>query len=259
MSNVLILVGLGLATRDISFRGLDEARRADMLLLETYTTLIPNEYLIFLEKETGKKLMIVQRKDLEDGAQQTVMSAKSRNVVILVPGDPLIATTHNILLNEAKKQGIESKVIHAASIFSTAIGESGLDVYKFGPTVTIPFWYDKYKPTSFVASIQKNVQNEQHTLVLLDINQSNNEPMKLSEALDIIKKAQATSGTKVLSSNTKIIIMANLGREGCQTMYLAIRDAGVRVSNELKGKQLALVVPGKLSFSEEESLKRAAS
>ena len=255
---MLTLIGLGLATKDLSLRAIDEIKNADKLLLETYTAFIPNDYVGFIEKQAGKKPVLIKRKALEDDLKRTVATAKSRNIIILVPGDPLIATTHSIILNEAKKQGIKCEVIHAPSVFSIAIGESGLDVYKFGPTVTIPFWSERYRPTSFIDAIQKNFLNGQHTLVLLDIDQKSSRPMKILEALDIIKKAQA-SRPPAEALRKKIMIMANLGREDKLIRYVAIEDVDAKLEKELEGKQLSLIIPSSPSFSEEESLARAAS
>lgn len=256
---MLFLIGLGLATKDLSARALEEIKEADEVLLETYTAFIPNDYLAFLEKQAGRKPALVKRSDLEENVRRTVAGAKDKSLVILVPGDPLIATTHSIVLNEAKSQGIRFEVIHAPSVFSIAIGESGLDVYKFGPTVTIPFWTDKYKPASFIDSIQRNLQNGQHTLVLLDIDQKNSRPMKLSEALEVIRRAQAGRAQEVLGGDKKIIVMANLGREDMAIKYIAIKDVGTGISEKFEAKQLSLIVPGPLSFSEEENLERACS
>lgn len=256
---MLFLIGLGLATKDLSARALEEITEADELLLETYTAFIPEDYLNFLEKQSGKKPRMIKRKDLEEDVKQTVAMAKSKNIVILVPGDPLIATTHSIILNEAKKQGIKYEVTHAPSVFSIAIGESGLDVYKFGPTVTLPFWFENYKPTSFIGSIKKNLQNGQHTLLLLDIEQKKSRPMKLSEALEIIRKAQAASNSEPISQDAQLIVMANLGREDKIIKYVKVRDADSKLFEELEGKQLSLIVPGPMSFAEEENLRRVTS
>ena len=51
----------------------------------------------------------------------------------------MIATTHVDLCINAKKKGIKTRVIHAASVVSAVRGISGLQNYKFGKAVTIPF------------------------------------------------------------------------------------------------------------------------
>ncbi len=253
---MLLLIGLGLGTKDLSVLALDEIRKADELLIETYTAPLPIDYIEFIEKQAGKKPTPLKRKDLEEDLNGTVARAKDKNVVVLVPGDPLIATTHSIILNEAKKQGVKCRVIHAPSVFSMAIGESGLDVYKFGPTVTLPFWSERYKPRSFLDSIGKNLGNGQHTLVLLDIDQKSGSPMKITEAKRILEDAMANSQGPPITGESEIIVMANLGRGDEAIRKSSVRDLG-ELSKTLEGKVLSLIVPGPLSFAEKENLKRA--
>ena len=91
-------------------------------------------------KRTRKKIIIVSRRDLEEESGRKVLeAAKEGKAALLVPGDPLIATTHVDLRIRAKKQGIRTRIIHAASIISAVIGLSGLQNYKYGRSVTIPF------------------------------------------------------------------------------------------------------------------------
>ena len=59
-------------------------------------------------------------------------------------------------------------VIHNASIVS-AMGCCGLQVYRFGEIVSIPFFTEKWRPTSFYAKIKENATRKLHTLALLDI------------------------------------------------------------------------------------------
>ncbi|MCL5239274.1 MAG: diphthine synthase [Candidatus Marsarchaeota archaeon] len=255
---MLFLIGLGLGNKDLSALALEEIKEADALFLESYTAFIPKEYADFIERQAGRKPTPLVRKDLEDGLAKTVAAAKGAKVVILVPGDPLIATTHGIILNEAKRQGIECRVIHAPSVFSIAIGESGLDVYKFGPTVTIPFWSERYRPTAFIDAIERNLRNGQHTLVLLDIEHKSFRPMKIEEAAGIISKA--TSGMKgaQLNSEKEIMILANLGRDDKMIVRSKIGELTQHAA-ELEGKVLSLVIPAEMSFAERESFDRAAS
>ena len=50
-----------------------------------------------------------------------------------------------------------------------AIGITGLQVYLFGPTVSVPFFTNSWKPYSFLQKIATNFKSGQHTLILLDI------------------------------------------------------------------------------------------
>lgn len=64
--------------------------------------------------------------------------------------------------------GIPTKTIPNASIMS-AIGCTGLQLYNFGQTVSMVFFTETWRPTSFYDKIKENVQLGLHTLVLLDI------------------------------------------------------------------------------------------
>jgi hypothetical protein len=77
------------------------------------------------------------KKDLEEEQETFLEKARKNDIALFVPGDPLIATTHIDLVFEAKRRKIPVKIIHNASIFS-AIGEAGLQIYKFGKTATVP-------------------------------------------------------------------------------------------------------------------------
>ena len=50
-----------------------------------------------------------------------------------------------------------------------AIGTTGLQLYNFGQTVSMPFFTDTWKPSSFYDRVAENRRIGLHTLVLLDI------------------------------------------------------------------------------------------
>ena len=141
---MIALIGIGLGARDISVKSIDFIRSADTVIMDSYTSTIGKESIDFIIKETGKEPKKEPRSAFEDNLKDTVKMARDKSMAILVIGDPLIATTHHIILDEARKQGIKTAVFHSASIFSAAIGESGLDIYKFGPSTTVPFFRDGY-------------------------------------------------------------------------------------------------------------------
>lgn len=76
------------------------------------------------------------------------------------------ATTHTDLVVRAKKMGVQVKVIHNASVMN-AIGVCGLQLYRYGETISIPFFTDVWRPDSFYEKIQNNRQLGLHTLCLL--------------------------------------------------------------------------------------------
>jgi len=90
------------------------------------------------------------------------------NFSFLVVGDPFCATTHSDLYLRAVQLGINVEVVHNASIVS-AVGCCGLQVYRFGEIVSVPFFTEKWRPDSFYDKILSNRKNGLHTLVLVDI------------------------------------------------------------------------------------------
>lgn len=83
-------------------------------------------------------------------------------------GDPFGATTHTDFIIRAKEKGIPVQVVHNASIMN-AIGCCGLQLYRYGETVSIPYWTDTWEPDSFYDKIKINIDCGFHTLCLLDI------------------------------------------------------------------------------------------
>ena len=251
---LLLLIGLGLSEGDVSLRAIEIAKKADKLFLDPYTSRISSNYINYLEKILGKGIAKLSRSDLEENAKATLEYAKNEAVVIFVMGDPLIATTHSTIIDLAQKMRIVVRVIHAPSIFTAAIGESGLDIYRFGPTTTIPFWSEKYKPVSFIDIINKNLQNNQHTLVLLDYNYKEDRAMSLGEAIDLLNKAQEERKINIIQ---KILVLADVGKESEDIVYADIHTLS-KISERFKGKLISLIIPSNPNFAEAESISKYA-
>lgn len=66
----------------------------------------------------------------------------------------------------AKTLGIEVEVVHNASIMN-AVGACGLQLYRFGEAISIPFFTDTWRPDSFYDKIKANRTIGLHTLCLL--------------------------------------------------------------------------------------------
>ncbi|MDE1851490.1 MAG: diphthine synthase [Candidatus Micrarchaeota archaeon] len=252
---MLALIGMGLGKGDISVRAIDFIKGCDKVYAERYTAVSDDGAIAEISASTGKSIETLQRQDFEDRVKETVRSAAHASVAILVYGDPLVATTHHIILDEAEKQNIEAKVFHSSSILSAAIGESCLDVYRFGPPVTIPYWSEKYRPTSFLDVAERNLSNNLHTMLLMDINQKERAPMKLSEALEIIRSAQGNSGKAIFQDGTSIMIMGNVGKHDQKIALTAFATAQSLVS-AFEGKMLVMILPSKPNFAEEEAMSK---
>src|SRR3989442_3135965 len=173
----LTFIGLGLNDeKGITMEGLEEARLADSAYGEFYTNIMPNLDLKRLEKEIGKKVEVLNRTQLEDeGGERLLKAASKERVAFLVPGDPLIATTHISLRLSLAKMGIPSRVIHAPSIVSAVCGSMGLQSYKFRKSITVP--RDQPLPKSVVETISHTSDHGLHTLILLDVQAGRSSPL----------------------------------------------------------------------------------
>ena len=230
---MLYLISLGLRDeKDMSLRALEAAKKCKLLYAEFYTNKTAATP-ASLSKLVGKKVMGLQREGMEEGSGDIIEEAKKKNIGVFVPGDVLSATTHLMMLAEAKKAGVKVKVIHGSSIF-TAVAETGLQLYKFGRTVTLtdPFLQSTKR------AIESNYRSRLHTLVLLDIGMD------------------ATKGLELLSSfmsSKDVVVACQLGKEGI-IRYGKVDDL-IKLE-EIKGKIPAVIaIPGELHFTEEEFLK----
>ncbi|XP_062075607.1 probable diphthine methyl ester synthase [Humulus lupulus] len=168
---MLYIVGLGLGDeRDITLRGLEAVKQCDKVYIEAYTSLlsfgIPSDGLSTLEKLYGRPVILADREMVEEKADEILSAAHVSDVAFLVVGDPFGATTHTDPVVRAKKLGIVVKVIHNASVLN-AIGICGLQLYRYGEIVSIPFFTETWKPDSFYEKIQSNQNLGLHTLCLL--------------------------------------------------------------------------------------------
>ncbi|EPS43457.1 hypothetical protein H072_2557 [Dactylellina haptotyla CBS 200.50] len=165
---MLYCIGLGLADeRDITIKGLDIVKKAKKVYLEAYTSIlmVQREQ---LEEFYGREVIIADRELVESDSDVILQDAVSNDIAFLVVGDPFGATTHLDLLLRAKELHVPVKTIHNASIMN-AVGACGLQLYNFGQTVSMVFFTDTWKPSSFYDKIKENVNNKLHTLILLDI------------------------------------------------------------------------------------------
>ncbi|KAH0551237.1 diphthine synthase [Trichoglossum hirsutum] len=165
---MLYLVGLGLADEtDITVKGLEIVRKAERVYLEAYTSILLVDK-DKLEAFYGRDVSMADREAVESFSDGILAGADKVDVAFLVVGDPFCATTHTDLVLRARTLNIPTKTIPNASILS-AIGATGLQLYNFGQTVSMVFFTDTWKPSSFYDRIAENRRIGLHTLVLLDI------------------------------------------------------------------------------------------
>ncbi|PNP52258.1 hypothetical protein THARTR1_07467 [Trichoderma harzianum] len=165
---MLYLVGLGLSDEtDITVKGLEVVKKASRVYLEAYTSILLVDQSI-LETYYGRPIIIADREMVESNSDEILRDAQTEDVAFCVVGDPFGATTHTDLVIRARELSIPVRTVPNASIMS-GIGACGLQLYNFGQTVSMVFFTDNWKPSSFYDRIKENRDIGLHTLVLVDI------------------------------------------------------------------------------------------
>ena len=249
-SGKLLLIGIGISDeRGISLAGLEALRACDKVYAESYTNLQPEGTLQRLGALCKKKIHLLSREAVE-GEKELLEAASSGTAALVVSGDPMIATTHVSLLLAAKKKGIATEVIHSSSVLSAAIGEAGLQAYKFGKTVTLAYWRDNYKPMSAYDVISENLARNLHTLLLLDIDEKLG-PMKPSVAADVLLAMEKEGKKKIFAPEKKLVLLKGMGWQAPTRAYCEISKLA---SYDKKDGPAVIIVPARLHFLEEEYL-----
>ena len=158
-------------------RALTTLRNCDEIFAEFYTSKLNDAQPKDLEAFIGKKLTILKRADVEE-KNIIVSAARTKKVAFIAAGDPMSATTHLDLRLRAMKENIHTDVINGVSIFTACAAALGLQPYKFGRTVTIPFPEPNFLPSSPYDNILENYSRGLHTLILLDIKQEEDRYMR---------------------------------------------------------------------------------
>jgi len=245
----LYFIGLGLNNeKDITINGLEVVKKCDVAYLENYTSIL-NCKKEDLEKFYNKKITFARRNVVEADDNEILENAKSKNVAFLVAGDPLVATTHIDLFLRAKKEGIMCNVIHNVSII-TAVGMTGLQIYKFGKITSIPLENENIETP--YDTLEGNLSLGLHTLFLLDLNPEEEKFMSINDAIRYLLKIEIKKNKKIFTEKTLCIGCARLGSEN----QLIKAGAAKELLKHNFGKPVhCLIVPGKLHFMEEEGLK----
>ncbi|MEM0380322.1 MAG: diphthine synthase [Desulfurococcaceae archaeon] len=186
---MLIFIGLGLSIRHLTLEAIYWLNNVDKVIIDTYTGFTDGFDIDFIKNITCNKsveIVLAERKDLESRAINDIIEeARFRNIAILVPGDPFIATTHDAIRVEALKSNVKVIVVNGLSIHTLAISRTGLQSYRFGKTVTLVY-PDVSKPYSVVDVIYDNITRNLHTLVLLDYRSDENKYMSIPEAVNLL-------------------------------------------------------------------------
>ena len=157
----------------------------------------------------------------------------------------------------AKEKGIDIRVIHNASVL-TAVGISGLQLYKFGKTTSLPFPENVVTQAPYDA-IKMNKGNRMHTLVLLDLDpvdgKGNGEGkfMSVNDAIKILISIENERKEKIISEDDLVVGCARLGSDDFVVKSGKAKDI---LGFDFGKPPHCLIVPSELHFMEEEALNK---
>lgn len=266
----MYIIGLGLGDeRDITLRGLEAVKKCSKVFIEAYTSLLSfglsSNGLSTLENLYGKPITLADREMVEEKADDILSDARHSDVGFLVVGDPFGATTHSDLVVRAKKLGVDVKVVHNASVMN-AIGICGLQLYRYGETISIPFFTETWRPDSFYEKIQRNRVLGLHTLCLLDIRvkepsleslcrgKKQYEPpryMTINTAIEQLLEVEQMRGESAFCEDTDCVGFARLGSEDQMIVAGSMRQL---FKVDFGAPLHCLVIVGKTHPVEEEML-----
>jgi len=236
----LFMIGIGLNDeKDITIKGLELIRQSDIVYLENYTSTLNCE-ISDLEGFYGKDIILADREIVENQVDRILEEAKSRNGCFLVVGDVFSATTHFGMFMDAKENGIDVEIVHNTSILNV-VSDTGLFLYQFGKTTSIPFNYENVKTPINV--FNENNEKGYHTLFLLDLNPKENKFLEVSEAAQYL----IANG---IDENTICIGCSRMGGKDQEIKTAMLKDI------ELNKTPQCLIIPGKLHFLEEEAIEK---
>ncbi len=248
---MLYFIGLGLFDeKDISIKGFERIKEADEIFLESYTSCLTGTDIQKMELFYGKKVTILGRHDVENVPERILEAAEKGDAVFLTGGDPMVSTTHSDLRIRARQMGIETTIIHASSIQSAVCGLSGLQNYRFGKSCSVPYPEKGWFPTTPLETILKNLEDNLHTIVFLDIKPDRF--MTVNEGIEIIgqmaeKEQKDPPGLYV-----------GIARAGSDSPVVIAGDGDRLRSADFGGPLHILLVPAELHMMEKEYLEAFA-
>uniref|UniRef100_A0A158Q7G2 GPI alpha-1,4-mannosyltransferase I, catalytic subunit n=1 Tax=Elaeophora elaphi TaxID=1147741 RepID=A0A158Q7G2_9BILA len=269
---MLYLVGLGLGNlEDITIKGMAIVQKCSHVYLECYTSIMS----FGMDKEKledffDKEILEADRAMIELNCDDLIDKATNEDVCLLVVGDPFGATTHTSLVLSARRAGVDVEIVHNASIIN-AVGCCGLQLYRFGEIISIPFWETNWRPDSYYFKIVENRKRGLHTLCLLDIKvkeQTVDDMMRglnrflppkymtCSEAAkQLLEIADSMTKVNVLPaylSNTQCVALARIGWPDQKIVFCSLEA----LCNVDMGPPLhSLIIPGDLHDLELDFLK----
>ena len=252
---MLTFIGLGLYDqKDISLKGLEAIKEADVVYAEFYTSRLMGATLEDMQELYGKPVKVLLREDVEQHPKDTVLAdAVDKKVVFLTGGDAMVATTHVDLRLRAKKMGIETRLVHGASIQSAVCGLTGLQNYRFGKSATIAFPYKDIISETPYDTISMNKKNGLHTLLFLDIDREKGY-MTVNRGIELLLKTEERRKEGAVAG----ALCVGIARAGSPTPCVRAGRIEELQAFDFGGPLHIMVMPADLHFLEEEALQDLA-
>lgn len=251
----LAFVGLGLGDeRDLSTRSRELLGHCAVIFSETYTSVVSPGTLDRLGQAIGRSITLLGREQVENERVVLEVLARDGRVGFLVAGDPFAATTHVALRLAVERAGHRWTYYPNASVLTAAPSFLGLQHYRFGRVVSVPFPEPGFAPRSPLDGIAQNRRQDLHTLVLLDLRPGEGRFLTANEGLRILVERDAASPEAVLPPELSVAVVARVGTDTARAWY----GTRARMERVDFGPPLhCLVVPARtLHFEEEEALGR---
>ena len=208
---MLWFIGTGISGyRSLTIEAIDIIKKAHHVYLEQFTSPITHTFVNEIKEITSNEFITASRWKLEDG-NEILKNAKTKNVAVLVYGDPYVATTHIDLRIRAKIEKIKIKTIHASSSITSIIGECGLHHYKLGRIATITNNL-KMSCTPYYV-IYRNMIEDNHSILLLEFDYDKKFFLDPKTALNNLLSIEKLEKRKVINTHTYAIVASRIGYE----------------------------------------------
>ncbi len=255
MTSELVFAGLGLSGTDgMTVKALNALKECDKIYAEFYTSALIGTDVEDLEKVLGKKVNILYRSQVEE-CDDIIRDAMEMRVGFVTAGDTMAATTHVDLRIQAADLGIPVRVYHGISIFSACPTSLGLQPYKFGRTVTLPFLEQNYHPKSPYDHIMENKKRGLHTMILLDIRADELRYMTAHQAIEWLLEGEEKWGEGLVDDKTLLCVVSKAGSPEERVFAGYPRDL---LKMDVGAPLQTVVLPGALHFMEQYALVKFA-
>jgi len=253
---MLWLIGLGIEGLDgMSMKGREILKICNLIYIERFTGYLSDSEISELRrycKHNDNVVNVVGRLFVEDG-REILEQAGDKEVALIVYGEALIATTYIELFIRATKRDIEVKVIHSASGITSLIGESGLQIYKFGRASTI--MSEPQSAISVYNTLLDNLLLGNHTLILTEYSETkeNISPFFLepSVAMMMLLDVEKDQRSQAFTEETFVLVASRIGRADKKIISGHVRSL---MEINYEAGPHSLIVPGRLHFVEKEAI-----